>query len=78
MAVTSTRLLAEHEAQRVGVVHGDVHDHARAGRRRRDSPALQMRRQIDGVEDAGERAACRCGPPAIASRMARCVPALRR
>ena len=29
------RVVAEHEAQRVGVVHGDVEDHAAAGRRRR-------------------------------------------
>ena len=29
------RIVAEHEAQRVGVVHGDVEDHATAGARAR-------------------------------------------
>ena len=46
------RIVAEHEAQRVGIVHGDVEDDAAAGLGLVDAPALQVRRQIDGMEDA--------------------------
>ena len=35
IAVTRLRLVVEHEAQRVGVVHGDVEHHAAAGLRAR-------------------------------------------
>ena len=51
-AVTSTGSSSEDEAQRVGVVHGDVEHHATAGAGSGEAPALQVRRQIDGVEDA--------------------------
>ncbi len=49
------RLRIEQEAQRVDVVHGDVEDHPAAGLRLVEPPALQMRRQVDGVEDASEQ-----------------------
>ncbi len=49
------RLVVEHEAQRVGVMDGDVENDAAAGVRLLDPPALQMRRQIDGVEHPREQ-----------------------
>jgi hypothetical protein len=51
------RLVVEDEAERVGVVNRDVEHHPAAGLGPFDPPALQMRREMDGVEDAGgERA----------------------
>ena len=50
-ATTSGRVLAEEEADRVGVVDGDVGDHAAAGRGVVDPPALEVRRQVHRVED---------------------------
>ena len=44
------RILAEVEANRVGVMDGDVRDHAAAGRGVVDPPALQVRRQVHGVK----------------------------
>ena len=56
------RLVAEHEAQRVGIVHGDVEDDAAAGLGpgRCASPAGAAAGRRHGRR--GRRAACRCGP----------------
>ena len=61
------RVVVEHEAQRVGVVDGDVEDHAAAGLGRGDPPALQVRRQVDGVEHPREQ---RAADPAGLDRVA--------
>lgn len=52
-------IVAKHEAQRVGIVHGDVEHHAATRFRFGDAPALQGLRQIDGMRqpqgpDAGK------------------------
>ena len=64
-ATTVDRLIVEDEAQRVGIMHGDVHDDTGAGAGRRDTPALQVRRQIDRVEHAREQ---RPADPALLDR----------
>ena len=61
------RLGVEHEAQRVGVVDGDVEDDAAAGLGLVDAPALQMRGQIDRVKDTREQ---RPADPAREDRLA--------
>ena len=77
IALDRHRLVVEHEAQRVGVVDGDVEHDAAARLGLLDPPALQMGRQIDGMEHAREQRLA--DPPRlIASRIARCVAALRR
>ena len=48
------RLIAKHKAQRVRVMDRDIEDYAAAGSGRLDPPALQVWRQVDRMEDAGE------------------------
>ena len=72
------RLGVEKEAKRIGVVHGDVEDHAAAGFRLVQPPSLQMRRQIDGMEHPREERPADGAARAISSRILRCVAALRR
>ena len=47
------RLVVEDEAERVRIVDGDVEHDAAAGLGLVDPPALEVRRQVDGMEDAG-------------------------
>src|SRR5579883_2407857 len=64
------RLVAKDEAQRVGIMDGDVHHHAGAGLGVLDPPALQMLGKVHGRADAGEeRPADLAGRSAPASAM---------
>lgn len=45
------RIVVKDEAQGVGIVHGNVENDAATGFRPLQPPALQMRRQIDRMED---------------------------
>jgi hypothetical protein len=44
--------VVEHKAQGVGIMDRDVENDASAGRRIPDPPALEMTRQVNGMEDA--------------------------
>ena len=61
------RLVVEDESKRVGVVNGDVENDSAARVGAVEPPALQMRRQVDGVEDAREQ---RLADPARFDRIA--------
>ena len=45
------RIIAQHKADGIGVMHGDIQHDPAAGRGIVDPPPLQCRRQMDRVED---------------------------
>ena len=60
------RFVVEHEAKRIGVVNSDVQDDSAACVGPVDTPALQIRRQVDGMEHAREQ---RLADPALLDRL---------
>ena len=45
------RVFTQHKTQRIGIMHGDIEDHAATRIGPFNAPALQVRRQINGVEN---------------------------